>query len=325
MMNKKIFLFLLVLLLVLFLVPFVFSQLPDNIIKIKDYNKSYAQDFLIKISIPIAFIAGILSLLSPCILPILPAFFSYTFKEKKQITRMTFIFFLGFTVVFIAFGIIGVLIGQASIVLLQNKLGIFILIAGILLIIFGLMEIFGKGFHGIMKQRKFKNNALSVFAFGLFFALGWSACLGPIISGILLMTAVIRNFFTGAYLMFFYSLGIFVPFFIFSFIYDKYNFSKSKFIAGKEIMLFNKKINTTHLLSGILLIIIGSVFIIYRNTQFINKFDPLNTKNYFFKFQDFLLENTLLFNITGVIAMLLLAYFIWRFIKKIKDGKKDKK
>ena len=315
MVNRKI---LLIFLLLLLVIPFAFSQLelPENIKKIQEYNKEYAQDFLGKISIPIVFIAGILSLLSPCILPILPAFFAYTFKEKKEISKMTSIFFLGFSLVFVAMGILGVIIGKASLVLLQDNIGFLILIVGILLIAFGIMSILGKGFHGIVKQRRFRDDKLGVFVFGVFFALGWSACLGPVITGIILMISVIGNFFTGAYLMFFYSLGIFIPFFILSFFYDKYNLSKSRFIIGKEIRIFDKKINSTNLLSGVLLIIIGIVFVIYRNTRIINGFDPFRIKNYFFEFQRLLLENTFLFNVIGIIAFVIFAYFLLKFLKR---------
>ena len=313
--NGKI---LLIFLLLLLVIPFAFSQLelPENIKKIQEYNKEYAQDFLGKISIPIVFIAGILSLLSPCILPILPAFFAYTFKEKKEISKMTSIFFLGFSLVFVAMGILGVIIGKASLVLLQDNIGFLILIVGILLIAFGIMSILGKGFHGIVKQRRFRDDKLGVFVFGVFFALGWSACLGPVITGIILMISVIGNFFTGAYLMFFYSLGIFIPFFILSFFYDKYNLSKSRFIIGKEIIILDKKINSTNLLSGVLLIIIGIVFVIYRNTRIINGFDPFRIKNYFFEFQRLLLENTFLFNVIGIIAFVIFAYFLLKFLKR---------
>ena len=315
MVNRKI---LLIFLLLLLVIPFAFSQLelPENIKKIQEYNKEYAQDFLGKISIPIVFIAGILSLLSPCILPILPAFFAYTFKEKKEISKMTSLFFLGFSLVFVAMGILGVIIGKASLVLLQDKIWFLILIVGILLIALGIMSILGKGFHGIVKQRRFQDDKLGVFVFGVFFALGWSACLGPVITGIILMISVIGNFFTGAYLMFFYSLGIFIPFFILSFFYDKYNLSKSRFIIGKEIRIFDKKINSTNLLSGLLLIIIGIVFVIYRNTRIINGFDPFRIKNYFFEFQRLLLENIFLFNVIGIIAFVIFAYFLLRFLKR---------
>jgi len=301
-------------------VPLAVSQLelPDNIIKIKDYNREYAKDFLTKISIPIVFIAGILSILSPCILPILPAFFSYTFKEKKQITKMTLIFFLGFALAFVSLGIIAVVVGKTTIILFQSKIDFLILAAGILLIILGVMSILGKGFHGIIKQKRLRNDAIGVFVFGIFFALGWSACLGPIISGILLMIAVIGNFFTGIYLMFFYSLGIFIPFFVLSFVYDKYNLSKSKFIEGKEIKIFNRKINSTNLLSGLLLIIIGFVFVIFRNTQIINNFDPFDLKQYFFKFQGFLLERPSLFNIIGITTLMIFVYLMWKSLKAKK-------
>ena len=59
-----------------------------------------------KLSFLVVFIGGVLSVLSPCILPTLPAFFAFTFKEKKNLTKMTFIFFLGFALVFVLLGLI---------------------------------------------------------------------------------------------------------------------------------------------------------------------------------------------------------------------------
>ncbi len=76
-------------------------NLPPGIQAIEEYNQQYAMEFIQSISIPLVFLAGVLSFISPCILPLIPAFFSYTFKEKRKITRMTLVFFFGFSIIFV--------------------------------------------------------------------------------------------------------------------------------------------------------------------------------------------------------------------------------
>ncbi|MEK6845257.1 MAG: cytochrome c biogenesis protein CcdA, partial [Nanoarchaeota archaeon] len=94
-MLRKIFLivFLFFLFLIIAAPALAQSVLPLGLQKIIAYNQQVTLDFSVKISFLIAFLAGMLGILSPCILPFLPAYFSYTFKEKKNITKMTLVFF----------------------------------------------------------------------------------------------------------------------------------------------------------------------------------------------------------------------------------------
>ena len=95
-------------------------SIPVGLQKIIDYNNQSAADFAFKVSFFIAFLAGMLGVLSPCILPFLPAYFSYTFKEKKNITMMTLIFFSGFSIVFVAMGAAAGFIGEQTLSVLQR-------------------------------------------------------------------------------------------------------------------------------------------------------------------------------------------------------------
>src|SRR3989339_1270068 len=79
--------------------------------KINVYNQEKSEFYLQNISFLVAFLAGILSLLLPCTIAILPAFFSYTFKEKSDLVKMTLTFFLGFALIFVLFGILASTIG----------------------------------------------------------------------------------------------------------------------------------------------------------------------------------------------------------------------
>src|SRR3989338_3810841 len=73
--------------------------------KINVYNQQQAVFYLQNLSFFVAFVGGMISVLLPCTLAILPAFFAYTFKERKEITKMTLVFFAGFSMIFIILGI----------------------------------------------------------------------------------------------------------------------------------------------------------------------------------------------------------------------------
>src|SRR3989344_3575300 len=97
------------------------ESIPIGLQKILEYNQENTQMISTKASFVIAFIAGMMGILSPCILPFVPAYFSYTFKEKKDITKMTLVFFAGFSIVFIALGMIAGYLGQQSMIAVQSS------------------------------------------------------------------------------------------------------------------------------------------------------------------------------------------------------------
>lgn len=320
-MNKKI-LFLILAIVLFSSAVLAQSELPIGLQKIIEYNQKATTDFAVKVSFFIAFVAGMLGILSPCILPLLPAYFSYTFKEKKNITKMTLVFFIGFSIVFVTMGVIAGFIGEQSLVVLQSDW--LVTIAGIFLITLGIMSLLGKGFSSFIKlNHKFKNDIPGVFLFGMFFALGWTACLGPILAGILGIGAILGNIWYAALLMLFYSLGNLVPLFIISVFYDKFNLSQSKFIKGKvfTFTIAGKEYNihSTNLISGILFLIIGLIMVIFKGTAIFNTWDILGTKTYFYSVQRSLIAWEYA-NILGIILFFLfifaIGWFLWQFKRR---------
>jgi cytochrome c-type biogenesis protein len=298
-------------------------DLPPGIEAIKDYNQQYALDLMQTITIPLVFLAGVLSILSPCILPLIPAFFSYTFKEKKKITKMTTVFFFGFAAVFVTMGIVAALLGQ-SIISLQAGIPYIITLAGLGLIFFGILSFFGRGFSSVIKTRFKKGTDISgVFVMGLFFAIGWSACLGPIIAGILLVAAIPGNVAYAAIMLFVYSLGIMAPLLILSLFYDKLNLGNNRWTRGKEIKLsmFGKSLvtHTTEMLSGALLMVLGLIFIVYQGTNIINKISPIGSSVLFNEFQRLLLEFPLASSVIGLAALAVLIIGLIIFLIKGKS------
>ncbi len=291
------------------------SHLPPAIIAGQQYQQESAKQFLQNLSFLIAFLAGLLAILSPCSYVAIPAFFSYTFKEKKEITRMTFIFFLGFTTVFVILGLIAAKVGS-TLTQFQYENSNLALIGGLFLLLFGVLTILGKGFGFLKIGKKFGHDIAGIYLYGIFFGLGWNVCSGPILAGILTIASVLGNYLQAGLLMLAYSIGVFVPLFILSFFYDKYNFANSRILKGKEFTLGKLKIHSTNLIAGILILAAGILMIAYRGTYIINAFDFLKTTDYFYSLQRKLTEDALIYNIIGFIALLVLVVLITKFVKK---------
>ena len=292
------------------------SDLPVGLQKIIDFNKQSTIDFSVKISFFVAFVAGILGILSPCILPFLPAYFSYTFKEKKNISQMTLIFFLGFSLVFVILGAIAGYVGEQTLYVIQKPW--LVAIAGIFMIILGIVTLSGKKVCSFMGHNKFKNDVPGTFLFGMSFAIGWTACLGPILAGILGIGAILGNMGYSALLLFFYSLGNLVPLFILSMLYDKFNLSQSKFIHGKilDFSIWKKKfyVHSTNLMSGLLFIIIGFILVVFKGTTLFNNLDIFGTKPYFYSIQRQLLgwEYANIVSIAIFVLFIVTVIFLWK-------------
>jgi len=311
---KKLFL----ILLILFVIPIVSAHetdfehkedLPLNLQRVAEYNKQQADFYFRNLSFIIAFLAGILTILTPCSLAILPAFFAYTFREKNKITKMTLTFFLGFVPVFIIFGLLAAFLGK-SIAMLQQNSRIFIIIAGFIIIGLGLMALFGKGFSGIKIRKKTDKDMFGIFLFGVLFALGFTACIGPILVGILLIAGILQNYFYAGILMLFYSLGLFVPLFLISVFFDKYNFPAF-------INKINKRLgfSITNLIAGLLLIIIGLVFIIYGGTFITNNLGLGGLTIFIYSIQNKLISLKFI-NIIGAIILIGFLILLWMFLRK---------
>ncbi len=317
--NIFLFFFLFFSLAILSMPVFANSSLPIGLQKIIDYNNQSTAEFALKVSFLIAFVAGILGVLSPCLLPFLPAYFSYTFKEKKNITKMTLVFFLGFTVVFVAMGVVAGFVGSQVLSVMQSRW--LVTLAGIFIIFLGFLSLSGRGLSSFLKiNQRFKNDLPGTFLFGASFAVGWTACLGPILAGILGIGAVLGNLWYSGALLFFYSLGNLVPLFLLSVFYDRFNLSQNRFLKGKMFQFtIGKKefwIHSTNLISGILLVAIGTVMIAFQGTSIINKWDVLGTKQYFYSLQRWLMAWDYA-NLLGFMLFILFVSFLGAFFWKL--------
>ena len=269
------------------------------------------------ISFLIAFLGGVLSILAPCGLATLPAFFAYTFKEKKEITKMTFVFFIGFSLIFIIYGLTASFFSS----LLSNYKTYLSMASGILLIALGIMTLFGKGFSVVKLNHKVRHDVFGIFLFGIAFAIGFSPCLGPILAGILIIASTFTSYLSSALFLFVYSLGIFFPLFILSFIYDKFNLANTKFMKNSAISFkVNRKIVHTHLtniIASILLILTGVLYLAFKNTSFINNIDIFGTKPLFYSLERSIIPSKSA-EIIALMLLIILIILAIRFLRKKK-------
>ena len=209
-------------------------------------------------TLSIAFLAGLISFLSPCVLPLIPGYISYISgtsfeklieKKKKLVVIKTIFFTLGFSFVFIALGLSASLIGKFFL----NNSNFFRIIAGGIIIFFSL-QLFG------IINLKFMNKDIRIFtdqythnlAFpllvGAAFGFGWTPCIGPILGSILTLASIEENINRSILLLSFYSLGLAIPFIISGILIDKFLFfSKS----------FKKYISAITKVGGLILLLTG--------------------------------------------------------------------
>ncbi len=199
----------------------------------------------------IAFLEGIITFVSPCLLPMLPIYISYFAggkkKDTKRVVKNSLGFILGFTVVFVLLGALAGTLGR----LLNEYKMIVNIVTGLIVIFFG--------FHylGIFKLRIFKGiksaktenlGFLSSFLFGVVFSIGWTPCVGAFLGSALMLAANRGSIAQGIIMLLLYSFGLGIPFFISAILIDKlktaFNFIKRHY-------------NIINTVCGILLIAVG--------------------------------------------------------------------
>ena len=204
----------------------------------------------------IALSAGLVSFLSPCVLPLIPGYISFIsgqslneLVESKKVNLIPLVLFsLGFSFVFISFGAAASALGK---ILLQNS-NYLRIVAGTIIVIFSLqlLGIINIGFLNYEKKYYTKKSTkpLFVFVVGMAFGFGWTPCIGPILGSILALASTEENISRGILLLSFYSLGLALPFIFSGFLIQKLLlFSKN----------FKKNINIVLKFGGIILLITG--------------------------------------------------------------------
>jgi cytochrome c-type biogenesis protein len=227
-----------------------------------------------------AFLAGIASFLSPCVLPLVPGYISLISgasveelqSADSRLTRTVLLhsimFILGFSLVFVSLGAVATTLGQLAHEY-KKYLNWF---AGILVIVFGLH------LTGILKIKALYadkrihstqggKSPIGAFLVGFAFAFGWTPCIGPVLAGILALAGNSDSVTKGILLLWIYSLGLAVPFLLTSLLLDRFLAFYSR---------FRRHLGVVEVFSGVLLIAIGGLILAGRFAWLSSKLGFLN-------------------------------------------------
>jgi cytochrome c-type biogenesis protein len=228
-----------------------------------------------------AFLAGLISFLSPCVLPLVPGYVSLISgtgveelksQEEAHVLRKLLLnsaaFILGFSVVFITLGAISTEVGQ----LLARYKSLLAQVAGVLIILFGLHLTGLLRINALYADKRLHNarggsSTLGAFAIGFAFAFGWTPCVGPILAVILGFAAAQDSLVKGVLLLAIYSLRLAVPFLLTSLGIERFLKFYSRFRAH---------MHTVEVASGGLLIALGVLLVLGRFTIISNYLSFLN-------------------------------------------------
>ncbi len=236
-----------------------------------------------QLSIPIAFIAGVVSFLSPCVLPLVPGYVSMLSGESIEVLKLdtagglmgrilrnSIAFVVGFSAVFIALGASATAVGRF---LLAQKT-VFNIIAGAIIIIFGLHLTGLIKIPFLYRDKRLdtgapKRGVVGSFVLGFAFAFGWTPCIGPILTGILAVAATRDTVFQGMLLLAIYSAGLALPFLL-------TGLGLGQFL--KFYGRFRRHLQAVEIASGVLLIALGALMVFNKFTvlsgylSFLNRF-----------------------------------------------------
>jgi len=211
-----------------------------------------------------AFMAGVFSLFSPCVLPLLPVYFSILagsgaysdgYIKKRVLLINTCSFVLGFTAIFVLLGLTITAAGRFLLIyreLLVKIGGIFVVLFGMFLL--GIIKIPALMREHRRQMQVSKMTPPSAFLLGCAFSLGWTPCIGPILSSVLFMAGSSQNFKVGALLLFLFSLGMGLPFITLAVAVDH---------ASGWIKSYRTYLPITQKIAGGLLIVMG--ILLYMN------------------------------------------------------------
>lgn len=231
------------------------------------------------VTILAAFLAGLLSFISPCVLPLIPVYLGYltgsTIIGDEPPPRIlvfshALMFVAGFTFIFVTFGAFAGFLGGT----LYTLIDAFLLIGGILLILFGLhlTGLITIPFFNIQKKMEYGQNQtpgyLRSAVVGMTFAAGWTPCIGPLLGAILTLAVSGRDVGLAAFYLFVYSMGLAVPFLVSAWMLTA---------ATSRLKQLNPYLGTIERFSGAFIIFIGFLLVTGQFTilnSWVSQFAP---------------------------------------------------
>lgn len=211
-----------------------------------------------------AFVAGTLALLSPCSALLVPSFFAYAFTSPGALAMRTGVFFAGLATVLVP---LGVGAGAVSSLVYEHR-STTITVAGSVIIALGVWQLFGRGFAmpfaNRLQRAGGENNPNagigSTFVLGAVYGLA-GFCSGPVLGAILTMAAASAVLLHGGLLLATYALGMAAPLFVLALLWDRFDLGRRGWLRGRGIVIGPIQTHTTSVVSGVLFVAIGVLFI----------------------------------------------------------------
>jgi cytochrome c-type biogenesis protein len=203
-------------------------------------------------TLPLAFAAGVLSFLSPCVLPLVPSYLAYVGggagAKRGVVLRSSLYFVLGFSLVFIGLGASASLLGSV----LSAYRRELTLVGGVLILFFGLVML-GVRIPFLQRDARLRfggetRTPVGAVFLGMAFAAGWTPCIGPVLGGVLTLAGTTGQLGQGVLLLSAYALGLAVPFLLAALMFESF----SRFSAR-----FRRHLPWVERVSGVILIIAG--------------------------------------------------------------------
>lgn len=280
---------------------------------------------MVEASFLAAFFGGVLSLLSPCSALLLPAFFAYAFQGGELVKR-TGLFYLGLATTLVPLGM-GI---SAVSTLFYGYRNVLIPAAGAMIIAFGVLQILGRGFTvGPLARMQGKiqgDQAGATFALGAVYGFA-GFCSGPILGAVLTIAAASGQVLQGAGLLATYAAGMAAPLFLMALLWDRFDLGRRRWLRGREVSLGPIRAHTTSLVSGIMFILLGAVFIIYQGTSaFEGFYDTNGATDLAFAAQQWagnLADSVPMTLIMFVLVFLLVAFLLYKGLQRDKKHTKQ--
>lgn len=200
-----------------------------------------------------ALIGGMLTLLSPCSVMLLPAFFAYAFAKPSELLARTGLFYLGLVTTLVP---LGVLAGTVGVFVTQNRTA-FVGIASLLVVLMGIIQISGLRFPAFTRGGAAEGtSAFSVYLLGAVYGVA-GVCAGPILGSVLTVAALGSNAVYGGILLAIYALGMAVPLIVLAVLWDRFSLGKSRWLRPRTVSIGTWENSWLMVVSGALAIVIG--------------------------------------------------------------------
>ena len=214
----------------------------------------------------VAFLGGLLALLSPCSALLLPAFFAYSFTSRTRLVARTGLFYIGLCTTLVPLGVAGSFASR----LFYGHRDALVTAGGWTVIALGVAQVAGVGFGSRRMARaaggRRSGSALSVFALGAVYGLA-GFCAGPILGSVLTVAAVDGDPLHGGVLLAAYALGMAVPMFVLASLWDRFDLGHKRWLRGRVLRVGPVALHSTSVVGGALFIALGVAFLAFDGTS----------------------------------------------------------